>query len=145
MATIAIQHCHSCDGRHEDLEVREYATEQRGPWTHWYSCPRSGDPVPLALVSTPQGTAEVNHEIVEALLQAQQDGAYMVCVFRHDGTLLHLQRRTENFRHDWFAAAARLLKEDLEGETGPPPAAELPEAPELLPRVNLFAEEGKGE
>ena len=146
---IAIQDCPSCHGPHKGLAPKPYSTDGGGPFTHWYSCNRTGDPVPLALVSTPTGNHEVNQDLLTQLVAAQRVGAYMVVIVTAapdgKGRKLELRKNTVNFPVADYEAVLRLLRQNMEEETGPPPAQEMPAAPPELPSVNLFDDgEAKG-
>lgn len=139
---VAVQDCPSCHGPHKGLQPRPYSTEVGGPFTHWYACERTGDPVPLALVSTPSGNHEVNQQLLSQLLDAQRAGAYMVVIVVSEpegkGRKLRLLKNTVNFPVADYEQVLRLLRQNMDEETGPPPAAEMPAAPDKLPSVNLF-------
>lgn len=77
---LAIHHCGGCDGSHEDIQVIEYARPQ-GPFTHWFNCPATADPVSLSLGMLKSGAGlEFSGPVLQELAKAQIAGRYMVII-----------------------------------------------------------------
>lgn len=77
---VNINHCGGCDGSHEDIQVNEYARPQ-GPFTHWFTCPATADPVSLSLGMLKGGAGlEFSGPVIQELAKAQMAGRYMVIV-----------------------------------------------------------------
>lgn len=141
---LNVTNCPSCDAPHQDLEISSF-NKHTPPWTHWFTCPSTGDPVPLTLVMVdPKSGIEVNNVIIRNLVHAQQRGAYMVSIFRIEDGQVKLDRTTFNFPTGDFVNCISLLKADLEREIGPPQAVPLKDADDQAPLVNLFGNPGGG-
>lgn len=77
---INIHNCGACDGSHECLQVNEYA-RPLAPFTHWFMCPNTHDPVNLTLGMMKSGEGlEFHAGIIQDLAKAQIAGRYMVIV-----------------------------------------------------------------
>jgi hypothetical protein len=131
---ITVHQCAACDGRHENIEVRDYNRPQP-PFTHWYMCPNLGDPVPIALAMLHDGQAlELNGPVCQALAEAQIAGRFLVAVCMiKDGKLL-LRRTTHKFpAAEYFetkesAGVMGTLRKNLEQEVGTQQPAVMREA-----------------
>ena len=134
---LNVTQCAACDGPHESLDVQSFK-RLTPPWTHWFMCPSTNDPVPLCLVmkDAEQGI-EVSSTIVSKLIQAQVTGSYLVAIVRRNDDKLQLDRVTHNFPTNDFAGAVKLLDDDLTKEVGPPEAGTMQQA-RPAPLVNLF-------
>ena len=138
---LDVRHCPVCDAIHNGVPVHAF-TKQTPPWTHWYACPTTGDPVPLTLVmmSTDRGI-EINNVLIRALVRAQSTNAYMVAVYRVEDGQIKLDRTTHNFPTGDFVNCVTLLRQDLDRETGPPQQSiPLQAAVNPNPVINLFGE-----
>lgn len=75
-----ISKCGACDGSHEHLTIMEYA-RQPGPFSHWFVCPNTGDPVNVTLGTLPSGEGlEFNGAVIQDLAKAQMAGRYMAII-----------------------------------------------------------------
>lgn len=139
---LDVRHCPVCDGIHNGVPVTAFA-KQTPPWTHWFTCPTTGDPVPLTLVmmSADRGI-EINNVLIRALVHAQSTNAYMVAIFRVDDGQIKLDRTTHNFPTGDFVNCVTLLRQDLDRELGPPQQT-IPLQPSVNPNpvINLFGEQ----
>ena len=45
-----VPHCARCGGRHEGLSFQALARPMEGYYTHWATCPETGEPIMLRLV-----------------------------------------------------------------------------------------------
>ncbi len=123
---LNIRQCPSCDGSHDDLQVREYSKPQ-GPFTHWFTCPNSKDPVSLSLLMLTSGEGmELNGAVCQALAEAQLAGRWMIAVFTitPDGKLL-CRRSTAKFPTGDYDICMNLFRENLQQETGPAQPAKM--------------------
>lgn len=138
---LDVRHCPVCDGMHNGLPVTAFA-KQTPPWTHWFTCPTTGDPVPLTLVMmSPDRGIEINNVLIRALVHAQSTNAYMVAIFRVEDGQIKLDRTTHNFPTGDFVNCVTLLRQDLDREMGPPQQT-IPLQPAVNPNpvINLFGE-----
>jgi len=136
---LDVRHCPACDGMHHRLPVNPFRRETP-PWTHWYACPTTGDPVPLTLVMmSPDRGIEINNVLIRSLVTAQATNAYMVAVFRVQDGQIKLDRTTQNFPTGDFQNCVTLLRQDLDREIGPPQQT-IPMAAAVnpTPAINLF-------
>lgn len=137
---LQVHHCGSCDGIHENVPVHPYA-KTTPPYTHWFICPTTRDPVPLTLVMMDgKRGIEINNAIIHALVQAQKTNAYMVVIYRVEDGLVKLSRTTQNFPTGDFDNSVKALKQDLDKEMGVPAEMPMREAPKPTPMVNLFGQ-----
>ena len=76
--------CGSCDGSHDDLRVRQYVKPQ-GPFTHYYMCPTTDDPVSLSMTMLDGGNGntaiEMDVDIMRQVLEALVAKRYMIAVW----------------------------------------------------------------
>lgn len=148
---LNVTHCPSCDGEHEELEIRSYVQDHT-PHTHWFICPRTGDPVSIGLWTTPDGlNVDLHRELAAGMVQAKvEGGAYMGVIFwiRPPGQLM-IHRTTHEFPISAYPACVselqRLLAEEageglFEGQDRPatPEPAEGSKA--KAPLLNLFGD-----
>jgi hypothetical protein len=151
--------CGSCGGKHERLLVRKYITPQ-GPYTNWYTCPVTGDAVPVSLISLSRAmSVEVTNVVLRQLVRAIMSGSFLVVVWRvfddpkpnnplHK-TLEMFAPTWQQFPTDDFATALGQLEERLSTQLGKPIrsavglARPAPAGQKLPPAVMLFDEKGK--
>ena len=77
---LSIRQCSACDGSHEEIKVTEYS-RPAGPFTHWFMCPTTLDPVNLSLLALRSGEGlELNGALCQFLATAQIAGRYCVAV-----------------------------------------------------------------
>ncbi len=135
---INVRKCGSCDGPHERVEVHEYVKDQ-APYTHWYTCPKTTDPVPTALLHRGDNKVhEPNLAILKQLVEAEASGEYLVAICFVSKGRLEFRRTTVEFPTAYFTEAVRLLDEDLSKESGPPQKVELVTAEPAGPKINVF-------
>ena len=142
---LSIAECPACDGKHAGLEIHQF-NRPSGPFTHWFTCPSQGDPVPLSLMMLKDGEGfELNTKVCQAVAAAQMSGRYLIAVFyiNHDNNLL-LERTTHKFPPaDFFESKESkgvmgLLRESLEMEVGPQQPAKMKPAGKLSPLQSLL-------
>ena len=124
---LTVQKCAACDGKHEAIQMREYA-RRPVPFTHYYLCPTLGDPVPVALaMMTNGGAMELSGTICQALAAAQVSGRFMVATFwLDDDRRLRMHLHEQKFpTGDYFEDVENgrkgvlgLLREQFEKTTG---------------------------
>lgn len=134
---LKIENCYSCNGPHEGLACHGYKTGH-APFTHWYTCPTTGDPCTLTLKHRKNQNAELNRDVLGALTEAQQAGTFMVIICFVEEGVMQYRRMTFAFPHNFFHNVATDVKVDLEKEIGPPPAGDM-EAGDPKPLTNLFS------
>jgi len=130
MLSIRIAKCPSCDGKHDKVECREFSV-RRAAWTHWYTCPSTGDPVSVLVEVEGGRLYEIDPTIIESLMQARKAGKFVVAVFRQEQAgenlwTTHCVQHPHDFPTDHFAACVNLLREAFDKVAGPPPKAEEP-------------------
>lgn len=134
--TINIQECGGCGGRHEGLAVQEFSTP-RLPWTHWFTCPTTKDPVSVSIIQEGDAQYAVDDDVVEQLCKATSTGRMLVGIFSvSEGKVAMWRHMTEGFPYVDLQRCVSMFSEDL-AKLGPPPAAEMETAP-LPPSVDLF-------
>jgi hypothetical protein len=132
-----IGQCYACKGRHDNIPLHEYRTISP-PYTHWYTCPKTNDPVPCTFLVRNGVNLQVNEDILTKLAQAQQTGKYLVIIAREEDNKIHYERIAENMHSKWFMNIAKQTADDMEKSSGPPPAAEMPQAAAMKPISNPF-------
>jgi hypothetical protein len=112
---VRINDCPRC-GQSHDVEVTPYRLSQkRQPYTHWYTCPVTGDPASLNL--TLEGEVQLDQRVVVALAEAQATGQYMVAIWRVElGQLFRPFWLTGNFPRGDVGTAIDALRQDMAGE-----------------------------
>jgi hypothetical protein len=157
---ITVNECGSCGGVHERVLLHKYI-KPIGPYTHWYSCTTTGDPVPLCLTMIGKSTAlEIQAPILRELISALIDTRYLIAVWRvhpdpanPTGTELTLEPPIyREFPTEdplvGFGAAIGLLERKLTETLGRPirsteqqGPAKLPPAGPRIPLVRMFGEQ----
>lgn len=142
----SIGNCYACDARHEGIALHEYKTPNP-PWTHWFTCPNTGDPVPVTLVQSRGLAIEIHNAILRRVMQAQASGSFMVAIFRREpkeptGYTIFLNRETHRFPNDDYEAVIEQFANNLRDELGPMKAKPLPPAtPPKRPTLHNSPEE----
>jgi hypothetical protein len=144
-AQLKIVGCRSCGESHDTIGFAELNVPTP-PYTHFFSCPVTGDPVMLALLQGPAGgLVAVNTDILRDLVLAQATGKYMVCVFRLDGKddqgrpIVKLERKGIDFPPASLDTAVEILREIADHVNGRERAQPLPRAnAPKRPALNLF-------
>jgi hypothetical protein len=139
---VRIPKCSACGQEHASVEVFTLTTPQL-PFTHWYSCPTNGDPVPLALMTAQDQTTQAIHsQILQAVTRCLIAKRWLIAFFRVEGGKVWCDPpQYDGWPDGDFGAAVKLLAETVEKIK--PQQTEMPPAPPLLPRVNLFGEQGQ--
>ena len=136
---VKVSQCGSCGESHV-VELTELASP-KPPWTHWYVCPNTNDPVMASILVRDDRHIEANAKVCNALIEAEVEGNLLAAIFYRRGKHLHLHRICSTFDRDSFKDVIRDLSKDLESEHGPPPKQEMEEAKQLPAQVQLFGEE----
>jgi hypothetical protein len=137
---IDVRNCGSCDCAHQQLTVRPLAARQSHGFTHCYTCPTTGDPVPVALYKHDGSLVEVAPAALRALISAAARGRYMVAVFVSEGETVHLHRTTSSWPTGQFALGLKMLADDIDREVGPPVTdTPMERAERPRPLVDLFS------
>lgn len=147
--TLPIEKCPSCKGQHE-LEIKRYH-RRNSPYTHWFQCPETDDPVSMSLVLDDSGRPmQLSNEIIKQLIAAHRTGRYLVTIFHFDKDAPEKERigqfyKNEHFPNDEFGPMLKTLREwfsKLVGPQNPQIKEANPESVERLP-FNLFGESPK--
>lgn len=77
--TISILECFSCGAKHDDLPINELNCGQP-PYTHWYTCPTSGDPAHFTIGHIDGKRMPMNHDVMHFLNVAHGYGKYIVAI-----------------------------------------------------------------
>jgi len=153
--TIDLLECFSCGSKHEKIPLHEYNLPNP-PWTHYFTCPTSGDPVSIATAEVAGKPTIIHQDVANFLAVAKRAGHYLVAVFHKPeiGSIteqhpLKLSMRTEEFDLSWGETAWVMLRDELrkmrDQELGIDPVDEndyprpTPIDPSTLPGLNLFS------
>jgi len=154
--TIDLLECFSCGSKHEKIPLHEYNLPNP-PWTHYFTCPTSGDPVSIATAEVAGKPTIIHQDVANFLSVAKRAGHYLVAVFHKPeiGSIteqhpLKLSMRTEEFDLSWGETAWVMLRDELrrmrDQELGVDPVDEndyprpTPIDPSTLPGLNLFSD-----
>lgn len=113
---ISIRSCPCCDGSHSQIVFHAYARQQ-GTWTHYYHCPATGDPVPIAVKLIDGRVRRIDQNVMQALADVLDRG-WMVAVFHAVDGVVHVTRVTRDFFPGDFDAAIVALSKNLSEEAG---------------------------
>jgi hypothetical protein len=147
-------------GGHALVEVNLMVNPQP-PFTHWYRCPDTGDPVLMSLLMLDDQTAiAVQNQILQSVIRCLLAKRWMIAFFRVEAGRVWLEPDPPLF-HDFpngdFGIAIAMLYESIKRYLkapvlNVPPACGLTEhkitdvpmppapAPSAVPRVTLFGE-----
>ena len=130
MVQINVRNCPSCDGAHELVECHEYNATSASHggtklWSHWFTCPTTGDPVSVLIQIDDGKVYEVEPEIIGSIMQARKAGKYVVAVFRQEPAgngmwITHCTQHPHDFLTDHFGTCVNLLKDAFDKVVGPP-------------------------
>ena len=126
---LNIRQCPSCDGSHDGLLVKEFSRPS-GPFTHWFLCPNTKEPVSISLAMLKAGEGmELSGPVCQALAEAQLSGRYMVAVWHIDhANAIQCSKHSAKFpTGDYFSqkdiknhkGCVEMLSELLRQEIGP--------------------------
>ena len=112
---IRINECPRCGQAHEVVVKAYRLSPKRQPFTHWFTCPVTGDPASLNL--TLEGEVQLDQRVVVALAEAQSAGQYMAAIWWvKDGLLFRPFWLTANFPRGDVGPAIEALRKDMAGE-----------------------------
>jgi hypothetical protein len=140
---IDIKVCGSCRGKHEGVAVVSFANKN-APWTHWYACPKTGDPVPTGLYIRNGVISELSGKVIDSLVAAEHAGTFLYFCFypdHLDPTKLQLDRVGWNFSEKHYEHCIEQITKNLRQETHAPEPAKLKEVPPPVPAVQMFGKE----
>jgi hypothetical protein len=142
-ANVNISNCPSCDSEHNNQPVYEYAAAS-GPFSHWYTCPKSGDPVSMLLKIGADDIVHVPDDLLGELLSAAESNSYVAAIFTKGKPDDSGRPMINCFAHIHYMEAfdcPPALQHNFEQKFGPPPATILKEADPPKPLFNLFADD----
>ena len=148
LSLVPIEKCPSCSGKHE-LPINTYSRQE--PWTHWFICPDSGDPVNLTLLLDDKEPLQLHGELMQHIVKAHHSGEYFVAVFHWDkdaprGEQCPKWFINQHLPHIEFGGCLDWLKGELAKIVGPKdvPAIQIADRQDLerLP-FNLFGDHKK--
>jgi hypothetical protein len=142
---INVASCPSCEQSHEYIEIKSCKGNSE-PWTHWYTCPNTRDPVMLVVVVENGKATVLRPDFLKAAVEAQQSNRYLFGVFwvvqrpgDEEPQLYHMWFQ-HDFPHGDAPKCAEFLKDDFAEKVGPPPQLALPLAPKPSPMFNLLGD-----
>jgi hypothetical protein len=158
---IKIAKCPSCGREHLNRPVTLLATPQP-PFTHWYTCPETGDPVSMSLFMVDDQTAvAVPNQILQRVLRCLLSKRWMIACFRVEGGRVWLEPDPVLF-HDFpngdfgvsigmlYDSIKRFLKTDVLGVPAGSGLSEhkitdvpMPPAPAAAHKVTLFGDDDR--
>jgi len=151
--TVGIKKCDSCDGAHEGVAMQAFV-RQNSPFTHWFTCPVTGDAVPVSLVGLTSGDAiNLESRVLQRFVEAQISGRYVVLVsfVNAEGKLMFNCINNHLPHGDYFGEPGRkglfdLIRDAFENIVGPQQPKEMKQAspvpvsagviPGLEPNIN---------
>ena len=143
---VPIEKCPSCSGKHE-LPISAYSKQE--PWTHWYCCPETGDPVNLTLLLDDKEPLQLNGDLMQWIVKAHRSAKYFIAVMHWDEEAPSGQQCPKWFAnhhlpHAEFGGCVKWMKEEMDKIVGPQgvPAIQVA-ADHDLQRLNLFSDPKK--
>jgi hypothetical protein len=120
-ATIQIRMCYSCNGQHDDLEVKQYHRENP-PFTHWYECPITHDPVPLTLVVCNNIQHELHGRVMRDVFERQGQPAMFATFFINKEGGVTVNTHTNEWPAAKLDETLAAIHKDITRRKPPPPA-----------------------
>ena len=136
---IDVEVCGCCDNPHKLVELVSYK-KTRSPYTHYFICPKLGDPVSLCIMQRGTSIVEVNAKCVDALVAAEQAGSYVFAVFYPNAGEIRCDRVGWNFSTKNYETVIDVMQKNLRQETHPPEKANLRTVPPPKPALPLFGD-----
>lgn len=134
---VNIEVCRACNCKHEGVEIKPYASKDM--FSHYYLCPKNGDPVSLILEQRKRSLVELNQRCTELLADAEQVGSFMCAVFRPDKAAIRCNLISWNFNDANHEDVKIALQRAIDKDTGAPPVkATLHRAETPGPGYQLF-------
>lgn len=128
--TLQVLTCYSCGEKHDGVALHAF-NKPAEPWSHWYSCPTNGDPVPLSVGFKDELPVEYPRRVIGDLDRAMQHGKFLAVIFYVDAKgVVYCQWNAQDFPHAAFEACQKLFAEQCAKNGG------LPAPLEPLPRAN---------
>lgn len=118
--------CYSCDSNHQNMELHEYKGQQPDPFTHWFTCPKTGDSVSV-IVKTFEGKPKVmSDELAMALVKASQNSTGYIAITvtpiedgENNKPRVDVYRTSDKFPHSHWMQAINDVVDNLKAEMGP--------------------------
>jgi len=139
---VSIRMCGACGSRHDKVQVVDFV-RKNPPWTHWYGCPETGDPVPICIKMHGPNVVEVSNRLTDIMVRAEAAGSFMFMVWFVDPDnpdKLNLDRVRYNLSPDHDATVKRMFLENLGFDIEEIVVRELPPASEPVPSIDLFGD-----
>lgn len=144
ITSVSIRECLNCGGDHKDVEVHRYNAKGHARdhpyFSHWGTCPVTGDPVPLCI--SPETQVSLPADALIELAAAVKAGRYMVAVWKLHGGRLDTYKLTHRFPKVDFKGALADLADLLRQEAEGPDVAELEDAADLPDRPLFLRSDG---
>jgi hypothetical protein len=110
---ISVNHCPACNGHHHRIEYRPMA-QTLGLFNHYFTCPETGEPVPVSIVAFEDKTLEIPQFVAAAVIRALLTGKWWFFVSRIEDGKIEWERMCHDYPKgdipklvDLFAADSR--------------------------------------
>ncbi len=142
---VPIEKCPSCRGKHE-LPINAYSKQE--PWTHWYCCPDTGDPVNLTLLLDDKEPLQLQGDLMRQIVLAHRTGQFFVAIFHWEkdspiGQQCPKWWVNHHLPHAEFGGCLKYLNDAFTEIVGPSDVPAIKVAEPGLQRLNLFADPKK--
>lgn len=138
--SLHVLSCYSCGQQHENISLHQFS-KPNPPWTHWFTCPISGDPVCMTVVLKGETPVEQCRKVIADLDRAMIAGRYLSAIFYMSAKdRVTLQWVSEDFPHKEYETCQKLLADECAKQGGlPAPVGPLPRAnPQVFDASKLF-------
>ncbi len=142
---VPIEKCPSCRGKHE-LPINTYSKQE--PWTHWYCCPETGDPVSLTVLLDDTEPLQLQGDLMRRIVDAHRTSQFFVAIFHWEkdsppGQQCPKWWVNHHLPHAEFGGCLKYMKDAFSEIVGPSDVPAIKVAEPGLQRLNLFSDPKK--
>ena len=135
-ALIQVRMCYSCNGQHDALDCEAYH-RPNPPFTHWYTCPVTRDPVPVTLVACNNVQHELHNRVMQDVFERQGQPCLFATFYVNREGGVTVNTHTVDWPHTKLAETLEAMRKNIESRQ--PAALNFGPLPAVAPdRLAMF-------